>query len=146
MLNHYGFDFDYRSLVEACNEGDISKVRKLLDEGRVSVHDTTEEGESLLSLACSAGYFELAQVNALSLRHGLLVKLLFPWNHKDKLCNSCVLLKVLLAMRANVEDRGMKGDCTPLMEAASAGHNEIVKLLLSHNAEVNAQSSSGIIK
>ena len=67
-------------------------------------------------------------------------------NHKDKLSNSCVLLKVLLAMRANVEDRGMKGDCTPLMEAASAGHNEIVKLLLSHNAEVNAQSSSGIIK
>ena len=25
-------------------------------------------------------------------------------------------LQVLLAMRANVEDRGMKGDCTPLME------------------------------
>ena len=46
-------------------------------------------------------------------------------------------------MRANVEDRGMKGDCTPLMEAASAGHGEIVKLLLSHNADVNAQSSSG---
>lgn len=54
---------DGRSLVEACNEGDISKVRQLLDEGRVSVHDTTEEGESLLSLACSAGYFELAQVS-----------------------------------------------------------------------------------
>ena len=51
-----------RTLVEACNEGDFSKVRKLLDEGRVSVHDTTEEGESLLSLACSAGYYELAQV------------------------------------------------------------------------------------
>ena len=65
------------------------RVRRLLDEGRVSVHETTEEGESLLSLACSAGYYELAQV--------------------------------LLAMRANVEDRGMKGDCTPLMEAASAG-------------------------
>ena len=52
-------------------------------------------------------------------------------------------VQVLLAMRANVEDRGMKGDCTPLMEAASAGHGEIVKLLLSHNADVNAQSSSG---
>ena len=48
--------------MDACNEGDFSKVRKLLDEGRVSVHDTTEEGESLLSLACSAGYYELAQV------------------------------------------------------------------------------------
>ena len=55
----------FRTLVDACNEGDFSKVRKLLDEGRVSVHDTTEEGESLLSLACSAGYYELAQVRLL---------------------------------------------------------------------------------
>ena len=52
-----------RSLVAAaCSEGDIGRVRRLLDEGRVSVHETTEEGESLLSLACSAGYYELAQV------------------------------------------------------------------------------------
>jgi len=99
------------SLVAACTQGDISRVRRLLDEGRVSVHETTEEGESLLSLACSAGYYELAQV--------------------------------LLAMRANVEDRGMKGDCTPLMEAASAGHTDIVRLLIAHGADVNAQSSTG---
>jgi len=99
-----------RSLVEACSDGDVSAVRRLLDEGR-SVHETTEEGESLLSLACSAGYYELAQV--------------------------------LLAMRANVEDRGVKGDCTPLMEAASAGNADIVRLLLEHGADVNAQSSSG---
>ena len=45
-----------RSLVEACIEGDIAAVRKLLDEGR-SVHEPTDEGESLLSLACSAGKF-----------------------------------------------------------------------------------------
>lgn len=51
--------------------------------------------------------------------------------------------QVLLAMRANVEDRGTKGDCTPLMEAASAGHVDIVKLLLAHGADVNAESSSG---
>ena len=62
MKNDDFFVFS-RTLVDACNEGDFSKVRKLLDEGRVSVHDTTEEGESLLSLACSAGYYELAQVN-----------------------------------------------------------------------------------
>ena len=41
-------------MVEACIEGDIAAVRKLLDEGR-SVHEPTDEGESLLSLACSAG-------------------------------------------------------------------------------------------
>lgn len=55
-----------RSLVEACTDGDVGTVRKLLTEGR-SVHETTEEGESLLSLACSAGYFELAQVKILSI-------------------------------------------------------------------------------
>lgn len=46
-------------------------------------------------------------------------------------------------MEANVEDRGIKGDCTPLMEAASAGFVEIVRLLIAHGADVNAQSSSG---
>ncbi|XP_024080647.1 ankyrin repeat domain-containing protein 17-like isoform X3 [Cimex lectularius] len=99
-----------RTLVEACTDGDVGTVRKLLTEGR-SVHETTDEGESLLSLACSAGYYELAQV--------------------------------LLAMHANVEDRGIKGDCTPLMEAASSGYVDIVRLLIHHGADVNAQSSSG---
>ena len=47
--------------MEACTDGDVLAVRRLLDEGR-SVHETTEEGESLLSLACSAGYYDLAQV------------------------------------------------------------------------------------
>lgn len=50
-----------RSLAEACIDGDVGTVRRMLDEGG-SVNETTEEGESLLSLACSAGYYELAQV------------------------------------------------------------------------------------
>lgn len=46
-------------------------------------------------------------------------------------------------MHANVEDRGNKGDITPLMAAASGGYVDIVKLLLVHCADVNAQSSTG---
>ena len=49
------------SLVHACTTGDLSTVKQLLEEGG-SVHETSEEGESLLSLACSAGYFGLAKV------------------------------------------------------------------------------------
>ena len=49
-------------------------------------------------------------------------------------------------MRANTEDRGAKGDCTALMESASSGHLDIVKLLINHGADINAQSSSGKIK
>lgn len=56
-----------RSLAEACSDGDVPAVKKMLQEGS-SVHETTEEGESLLSLACSAGYYELAQVRILE-RH-----------------------------------------------------------------------------
>lgn len=54
--------------MEACSDGDVGTVKKLLTEGR-SVHETTEEGESLLSLACSAGYYELAQA---SIIHNIL--------------------------------------------------------------------------
>lgn len=46
-------------------------------------------------------------------------------------------------MSAQVEDRGHKNDLTPLMETASAGHVDIIKLLLKHGADVNAQSSTG---
>lgn len=48
-------------------------------------------------------------------------------------------------MHANVEDRGIKGDITPLMAAANGGHVKIVKLLLAHKADVNAQSSTGSV-
>lgn len=54
-----------RTLAEACSEGDVRAVRELLDEGR-NVNEVTEEGESLLSLACASGYCELAQVRGLS--------------------------------------------------------------------------------
>lgn len=99
-----------RTLIAACTDNDVNAVRRLLVEGN-SLNDATDDGDSLLSLACSAGYYELAQV--------------------------------LLAMSAQVEDRGQKNDCTPLMEAASAGHIEIIELLIRHNADVNAQSSTG---
>lgn len=58
-------------------------------------------------------------------------------------CCSPFCSQVLLAMHANVEDRGIKGDITPLMAAANGGHVKIVKLLLAHGADVNAQSSTG---
>lgn len=59
------------------------------------------------------------------------------------MCHWSLSLQVLLAMHANVEDRGIKGDITPLMAAANGGHVKIVKLLLAHGADVNAQSSTG---
>jgi len=46
-------------------------------------------------------------------------------------------------MKANIEDKGVKGDCTPLMEAANAGYVDIVQLLIANGADVNAKSTAG---
>lgn len=50
------------TLAEACAGNDINTVRRLLGDGTNTINEGTDDGESLLSLACSAGYYELAQV------------------------------------------------------------------------------------
>ena len=50
------------SLAEACANGNYAAVSQYLNDKRGLQDLTQEESESLLSLACSAGYFELAQV------------------------------------------------------------------------------------
>jgi len=50
---------------------------------------------------------------------------------------------MLISMKANIEDKGVKGDCTPLMEAANAGYVDIVQLLIANGADVNAKSTAG---
>lgn len=52
-----------RSLIAACADNDVNTVRRLLGDGPNAINEGTDDGESLLSLACSAGYFELAQVS-----------------------------------------------------------------------------------
>uniref|UniRef100_A0A8B9DWC7 Ankyrin repeat and KH domain containing 1 n=1 Tax=Anser cygnoides TaxID=8845 RepID=A0A8B9DWC7_ANSCY len=162
--NHNAGQVDNRSLAEACSDGDVNAVRKLLDEGR-SVNEHTEEGESLLCLACSAGYYELAQVSKRLLLVMYLVlfrvlktkfSVLGLGNGKDLRANffsagntaltyACAggfvdIVKVLLKAGANIEDHNENGH-TPLMEAASAGHVEVARVLLEYGAGINTHSN-----
>jgi ankyrin repeat domain-containing protein 17 len=57
---------------------------------------------------------------------------------------ACLIIQILLAASANVDNKGVKADCTPLMEAASAGNVDIVNLLIEHQADVNAKSAAGL--
>lgn len=50
------------------------------------------------------------------------------------------VMKVLLKAGANIEDHNENGH-TPLMEAASAGHVEVARVLLEYGAGINTHSN-----
>ncbi|XP_078532155.1 ankyrin repeat domain-containing protein 17 isoform X14 [Lissotriton helveticus] len=134
---------DNRSLAEACSEGDVNAVRKLLIEGR-SVNEHTEEGESLLCLACSAGYYELAQV--LLAMHanvedrgikGDITPLMAAANggHVE-------IVKLLLAHGADVNAQSSTGN-TALTYACAGGYVDVVKVLLESGASIEDHNENG---
>jgi len=51
------------SLTHACSSGNVEAVRVLLKQG--DLREGADDGDSLLSLAASAGYYELCQVDIL---------------------------------------------------------------------------------
>lgn len=136
-------DSGARSLAEACLEGDVSAVRKLLEEGW-SVHEPTDEGESLLSLACSAGYYELAQV--------LLAMNASVDDRGSK--GDCTplmeassggyidIVKLLLDHTADVNSQSQAGN-TALIYACCGGYEDVVAVLLNHGADIEAHNENG---
>ncbi|XP_014911268.1 ankyrin repeat and KH domain-containing protein 1 isoform X9 [Poecilia latipinna] len=132
-----------RSLAEACSDGDVNAVRKLLDEGR-SVNEHTEEGESLLCLACSAGYYELAQV--LLAMHA---------NVEDRGIKGDItplmaaasggyvdIVKLLLVHGADVNAQSSTGN-TALTYACAGGFVDVVKVLLKEDANIEDHNENG---
>ncbi|XP_034148943.1 ankyrin repeat and KH domain-containing protein 1 isoform X3 [Esox lucius] len=132
-----------RSLAEACSDGDVNAVRKLLDEGR-SVNEHTEEGESLLCLACSAGYYELAQV--LLAMHA---------NVEDRGIKGDItplmaaasggyvdIVKLLLVHGADVNAQSSTGN-TALTYGCAGGFLDVVKVLLKEGANIEDHNENG---
>ncbi|KAM6985007.1 ankyrin repeat and KH domain-containing protein 1-like [Aplochiton taeniatus] len=134
---------DNRSLAEACSDGDVNAVRKLLDEGR-SVNEHTEEGESLLCLACSAGYYELAQV--LLAMHA---------NVEDRGIKGDItplmaaasggytdIVNLLLMHGADVNAQSSTGN-TALTYACAGGFLDVVGVLLKEGANIEDHNENG---
>ncbi|XP_062867812.1 ankyrin repeat and KH domain-containing protein 1 isoform X2 [Trichomycterus rosablanca] len=134
---------DNRSLPEACSDGDVNAVKKLLDEGH-SVNEHTEEGESLLCLACSAGYYELAQV--LLAMHA---------NVEDRGIKGDItplmaaasggyvdIVKLLLVHGADVNAQSSSGN-TALTYACAGGFLDVVKVLLKEGANIEDHNENG---
>ncbi|XP_068134225.1 ankyrin repeat and KH domain-containing protein 1-like isoform X2 [Hyperolius riggenbachi] len=136
-------EVDNRSLAEACSDGDVNAVRKLLNEGR-NVNEHTEEGDSLLCLACSAGYYELAQV--LLAMHA---------NVEDRGNKGDItplmaaasggfvdIVKLLLAHSADVNAQSSTGN-TALTYACGGGYVDVVQVLLKEGANIEDHNENG---
>ena len=77
-------------LLRACVNNDIQTVEKILQRKNIKeyLNDINEDGDSILSLACSNGYTDLVEL----------------------------ILRTIPDIAVN--DRGNKQDCTPLMEGS----------------------------
>ena len=84
-------------LLRACVNNDIQTVEKILQRKNIKeyLNDINEDGDSILSLACSNGYTDLVEL----------------------------ILRTIPDIAVN--DRGNKQDCTPLMEGSSNAKNEL---------------------
>ncbi|MGB6065389.1 MAG: ankyrin repeat domain-containing protein [Desulfomonilaceae bacterium] len=121
-------------LIRACTFGDVDETALLLSEG-TDTNTTDQHGDSALVVVCSKGYLEVAN---------LLLKKGADPNFRPKHQGSMTLggrLKRIFG-KSDPEANTQHGD-SPLMVAVSAGHVQIVELLLDKGAEIEETDTDG---
>jgi len=134
---------DMPELIRASGQGDIAKVRELLEKGaNVDTRDK-ESGWTPLMAAAFSGSIDVVK---------LLVVKNADVNAQDKFAWTPLMIssrsghpdivRVLLDAGADVNTKTNAG-YSALMAAAKQGHTDIVKLLLARGADVHARDKSG---
>jgi ankyrin repeat protein len=95
---------------KAGREGDIKKMKELLDSG-MDINKSTPASDPALFHAAAA--------------------------------NQCAMVKFLLENGAHIDGFTNHFRLTPLMMAASFGHEEMIALLIENGADVNARDING---
>jgi ankyrin repeat protein len=127
-------------LFEAAADGDIKKVRLLLNEGAEPNWNGPRNFTSLI-IAASRGYIEIVQV---LIEAGANVNAGADWTALTFAADRGheAIVRLLLDSGANIDFR-MPGEYSALMAAAERGHVGIVKLLLRKGAYTNTRLRNG---
>ncbi|KAF6085064.1 tankyrase [Phyllostomus discolor] len=119
-----------RELLEACRNGDVSRVKRLVDAANVNAKDMAGRKSSPLHFA-AAGERKLCTLTTFV--QPCQEKEMQGFGRKD-------VVEHLLQMGANVHARD-DGGLIPLHNACSFGHAEVVSLLLCQGADPNARDN-----
>ena len=134
------------ALIDAVREGDIERVRDLLDKG-ADVNARYENDHTVLMKAVGKGHVRIVQlllnvgadVNARDM-HGHTALMIASW--KDHI-NYINIVKLLLEKGADVNVKDRYGNTT-IIFAVRYSHPEIVKLLLDKGADPNIRDNNGM--
>jgi hypothetical protein len=131
-------------LIKAAQNGDISKVKELLDKGA----DVNVKDQSGRTALMAAGYFGYEDVVKMLLDNGAhvntkdnagITSLIWVCDSKREHIN---VVKALIAKGADVNASNKKGE-TALMKASFSGYSDIVKTLIANEADVNKIAYNG---
>ena len=142
-------------LVIAAGKGEIAKLEALLEQG-ANVDSRDDKGRTALMAACKAGQLESvrllisrgADVNARDnegdsvLTYGVINIDEDSSSKNDRRSRQVEIVKTLLASGADVN--AQRSGWTPLLCAVSHGNNDIVAMLLSRGADLNARTDTGM--
>ena len=130
-------------LHEAAKDGDLARVKQLLDQGS-NLSEPDEAGEPALIIASLAGH---ADVVALLLERGADIEVRNKGGltalHAAAYAGNLEVVKRLVAGGAVINDRKNFYQMSPLHGAAEEGHTEVVAFLLTENADVEATERNG---
>jgi TonB family protein len=129
---------------DAAKEGDLAKVKALLENNRKMVSSKDNNGSTPLHLAAWNGHKDIvelllankADVNAKDTMGFTPLHRAAITGHKD-------VVELLLDKGANVNAKD-NGGWTPLHRAAMNGHKDVVELLLANKADVSAKINEGM--
>ncbi|KAJ7402341.1 Tankyrase-1 [Pitangus sulphuratus] len=135
----------FRELLEACRNGDVTRVKRLVDTGNVNAKDMAGRKSTPLHFA-AGGYRGLPRrAGAVTAGGaGRARRDLVPQDCRDELGEERFgrkdVVEHLLQTGANVHARD-DGGLIPLHNACSFGHAEVVSLLLCQGADPNARDN-----
>ncbi|MGL4369728.1 MAG: ankyrin repeat domain-containing protein [Spirochaetota bacterium] len=142
------FSFVYADINEdlaaAVEEGDLAKVKRLVQQG-ADINTDTMTGDSLINTAADKGFLPIVKylieemgVNVNAAGRAYDMGPLYSAAAKNRLDVAAYLLKKGAKVNA-----GNRFNMTPLFEPAGKGYIDMMKMLLNAGADINARNMYG---